>query len=369
MSLVLMAVFVPVAFFPGTTGQLYKQFALTIAFSIALSTFLALTLTPSLSALLLRQGQRPRGWVGWIFDQINRFIDLTRRGYQRSLSVLTRFKGIVVLLFIVSLGLTGLLYLRVPTGFVPDEDQGYFITIIQGPEGVSLNYTSDVMSRVEKEILQMPEVLGTFALGGFGFSGSTANNGVIFTTLKPWEERTGEGQSAEALINKLRGTLSGITEARVIPTNPPSIQGIGSFSGFQFELEDRRGNSGLDTLVQTMGQLIQQGNQTPGLQAVFSTFAANTPQLLIEVDRNRAKALGVSVDDIFNTLQTFLGSRYVNDFNLQQRSYRVYVQADKQFRSNPDDINRLYVRSQPGPNNQPGQMIPLSNLVKVTPTT
>lgn len=368
-SLVLMAVFVPVAFFPGTTGQLYKQFALTIAFSIALSTFLALTLTPSLSALLLRPGQRPSGWIGRIFDQINRFIDWSRRGYQRSLSGLTHFKGIVVLLFIASLGLTGLLYLRVPTGFVPDEDQGYFITIIQGPEGVSLNYTSDVMSRVEKEILQIPEVLGTFALGGFGFSGSTANNGVIFTTLKPWEERTGEGQSAAALINKLQGTLSGITEARVIPTNPPSIQGIGSFSGFQFELEDRRGNSGLDTLVQTMGRLIQQGNQTPGLQAVFSTFAANTPQLLIEVDRDRAKALGVSVDDIFNTLQTFMGSRYVNDFNLQQRSYRVYVQADKQFRSNPDDINRLYVRSQPGPNNQPGQMIPLSNLVKVTPTT
>ncbi|CAA9572982.1 RND efflux system, inner membrane transporter [uncultured Synechococcales cyanobacterium] len=368
-SLVLMAVFVPVAFFPGTTGQLYKQFALTIAFSIALSTFLALTLTPSLSALLLRPGQRPSGWIGRIFDQINRFLDWSRRGYQRSLSGLTHFKGIVVLLFIASLGLTGLLYLRVPTGFVPDEDQGYFITIIQGPEGVSLNYTSDVMSRVEKEILQIPEVLGTFALGGFGFSGSTANNGVIFTTLKPWEERTGEGQSAAALINKLQGTLSGITEARVIPTNPPSIQGIGSFSGFQFELEDRRGNSGLDTLVQTMGRLIQQGNQTPGLQAVFSTFAANTPQLLIEVDRDRAKALGVSVDDIFNTLQTFMGSRYVNDFNLQQRSYRVYVQADKQFRSNPDDINRLYVRSQPGPNNQPGQMIPLSNLVKVTPTT
>jgi len=368
-SLVLMAVFVPVAFFPGTTGQLYKQFALTIAFSIALSTFLALTLTPSLSALLLRPGQRPSGWIGRIFDQINRFIDWSRRGYQRSLSSLTHFKGIVVLLFIASLGLTGLLYLRVPTGFVPDEDQGYFITIIQGPEGVSLNYTSDVMSRVEKEILQIPEVLGTFALGGFGFSGSTANNGVIFTTLKPWEERTGQGQSAAALINKLQGTLSGITEARVIPTNPPSIQGIGSFSGFQFELEDRRGNSGLDTLVQTMGRLIQQGNQTPGLQAVFSTFAANTPQLLIEVDRDRAKALGVSVDDIFNTLQTFMGSRYVNDFNLQQRSYRVYVQADKQFRSNPDDINRLYVRSQPGPNNQPGQMIPLSNLVKVTPTT
>lgn len=362
-SLVLMAVFVPVAFFPGSTGQIYRQFALTIAFSIAISTFLALTLTPSLSALLLRQRQRPRGVVGWVFGRINWFLDLTRGGYQTALNRLTRLKGIVVLLFIVSLGLTGWLYMRVPTAFLPDEDQGYFITIIQGPQGVSLNYTSDVMSQVEKEILQIPEVVGTFALGGFGFSGSTANNGVIFTTLKPWDERTGPEQSAEALINKLRGTLSRITEARILPTNPPAIRGLSSFSGFQFQLEDQRGNSGLDTMVQVMDQLIQRGNQTPGLQAVFSTFAANTPQLLIEVNRNKAKALQVDVDDIFNTLQSYLGSRYVNDFNLQQRTYRVYLQADAQFRSNPEDIGLLYVRSA---NNQ---MIPLSNLVQVTSTT
>lgn len=362
-SLVLMAVFVPVAFFPGATGQIYRQFALTIAFSVGLSTFLALTLTPSLSALLLRRGQRPRGWLGWVFDRINWLIDQTRKAYQRSLNRLTRIKGIVVLLFILSLGLTGWLYTRVPTAFVPDDDQGYFITIIQGPEGVSLNYTSEVMSQVEKEILKMPEVVGTFALGGFGFSGSTANNGVIFTTLKPWDERHESGQSEEALIDKLKGTLSGITEAKVLPTNPPAIQGLGSFSGFQFQLEDQRGNSGLNTLVQVMDQLIEQGNKTPGLESVFSTFAANTPQLLIEVDRNKAKALQVSVDDIFNTLQSFLGSRYVNDFNLQQRTYRVYLQADQQFRSNPEDIGQLYVRS------QQNQMIPLSNLVKVTPTT
>jgi HAE1 family hydrophobic/amphiphilic exporter-1 len=161
----------------------------------------------------------------------------------------------------------------------------------------------------------------------------------------------------------LFGTLSGITEARVLPVNPPSIQGLGSFGGFQYQLQDQRGNSPLESLVQSMGQLLGRANQTPGLQQVFSTFAANTPQLLIEVDRNKAKALQVSVDDIFNTLQTFLGSQYVNDFNLQQRNYRVYVQADKQFRSNPENIGNLYVRS------QQNQMIPLSNLVKVTPTT
>ncbi|RCJ39165.1 RND transporter [Nostoc minutum NIES-26] len=362
-SLVLMAVFVPVAFFPGATGQIYKQFALTIAFSMAISTFLAITLTPSLSALLLRRGQRPRGWLGWIFDRINRFIDWIRRGYERILNRLTRMTAIVVLLFILSLGVTGWLYISVPTAFIPDDDQGYFITIIQGPEGVSLNYTSKVMAQVEKEILKLPEVTGTFAIGGFGFSGNSANSGAIFTTLKPWEERHESGQSAAAIIGKLGGVLSAIPEARIFPVNPPSIQGLGSFGGFQFQLQDRAGNSGLNTMLQVMGQLLQRGNQTPGLQAVFSTFSANTPQMLIEVDRNKAKALQVDVDEIFNTLQSYLGSRYVNDFNLLQRTYRVYVQADAQFRSNPDDIERLYVRSV---NNQ---MIPLSNLVKITPNT
>lgn len=362
-SLVLMAVFIPVAFFPGSTGQIYKQFALTTAFSVAISTFLALTLTPSLSALMLRPGQKPRGWLGRVFGQINKLLDWTRRGYERSLNRLTRIKGIVFGLFIVSLGLTGWLYLTVPTAFLPDEDQGYFITIIQAPEGVSLNYTSNVMTEVEREILKLPEVTGTFAVGGFSFSGSSANSGVIFTTLKPWAERHEAEQSAQGIVGKLTAQLSAIPEARILPVNPPTIQGLSSFGGFEFQLQDRRGNSGIDTLVQAMGEMLGRANQTPGLQAVFSTFAANTPQLLIEVDRNRAKALQVNVDDIFNTLQSYLGSRYVNDFNLQQRTYRVYVQADAQFRSNPEDIGLLYVRS------ETDQMIPLSNLVKVTPTT
>ncbi len=362
-SLVLAAVFVPVAFFPGTTGVLYKQFALTITFSIVLSTFTALTLTPALSALLLRQGTRPTGWIGRIFDWINAIIDWTRRVYQRSLTFLTRIKSLVIGLFILSLAVTGWLYFYVPQAFLPEEDQGYFITIIQGPEGVSLNYTSEVMSKVEQEILKNPEVVGTFAVGGFSLSGgNSANSGAIFTTLKPWEERKKEEQSATAIIGQLAGALSTIPEARIFPVNPPPIQGLGNFGGFQFQLQDQKGNESLEPLTSALGQILQQANQTPGLQRVFSTFAASTPQLLVEVDRNKAKALGVSIDDIFNTLQTLLGSQYVNDFDLQQRNYRVYVQADKQFRSNPADIGQLYVRS------QANQMIPLSNLVKITPT-
>jgi len=362
-SLVLAAVFVPVAFFPGTTGALYKQFALTIAFSIVLSTFTALTLTPALSAILLRPTHHSEGWLGWVFDRINRFIDGTRRGYERSLTLLGRFKSVVIGLFIVTLLFTGWLYLKVPQAFLPEEDQGYFITIFQAPEGVSLNYTGKAMNQVEQEILKDPEVLGTFTVGGFSFSGNTANSGLIFATLKPWEERHKEEQSALAIIRRLQGVLAGIPEARILAVNPPAINGLGNFGGFQFQLQDRRGNESLEPLVQALGQILGKANQTPGLQAVFSTFAANTPQYLIEVDRNKAKALQVSVDDIFNTLQTLLGSQYVNDFNLQQQTYRVYVQADSQFRSNPEDINKLYVRS------AQNQMIPLSNLVKVTPTT
>jgi hydrophobic/amphiphilic exporter-1 (mainly G- bacteria), HAE1 family len=362
-SLVLMAVFIPVAFFPGTTGALYQQFALTIAFSIAISTFIALTLTPSLCALLLRQGQKPTGWLGWIFNHINRFLDWVTRGYQRSLNFLTRIKSVIIGLFIVSLGMTAWLYTSVPTAFLPEEDQGYFLTIVQGPQGVSLQYTSDVMAKVEQEILKIPEVAGSFAVGGFGFSGSTANSGIIFTNLKPWEERSRPDQTVQAIIGKLQGQFFAIPEARVFAVNPPAIQGLGNFGGFTFQLQDRRGNSGLENLVQTMGQLLGRANQTPGLQAVFTTFAADTPQLLVEVDRNKANALQVNVDDIFSTLQTALGSQYVNDFNLQQRNYRVYVQADQQFRSNPKDIGQLYVRS------QRNEMIPLSNLVKITSTT
>ena len=362
-SLVLMAVFIPVAFFPGSTGKIYRQFALTIAFAVAISTFLALTLTPALSALLFRRKTSSGGFLNKIFDAINWFLDSLRDGYSFLLERLTHLKFLVLVVFAALLVTTGWLYTIVPQAFLPEEDQGYFITIIQGPEGVSLNYTSKVMQQVEQQILELPEVVGTFAIGGFGFSGSTANSGVIFTTLKPWGERTGEGQSSLEIIGKLMQQFGGITDARVLAVNPPSIQGLGSFSGFQFQLQDRRGNSGLDVMLQEMGELIGAASQREEIAAAFSTFSANMPQLLIEVDRNRAKALQVDIDDIFSTLQTYIGSRYVNDFNLEQRTYRVYVQADAQYRSNPEDIGKLYVRSQ---NNQ---MIPISNLVTVTSTT
>ncbi|MEO1791386.1 MAG: efflux RND transporter permease subunit, partial [Cyanobacteria bacterium J06629_19] len=359
-SLVLMAVFVPVAFFPGTTGALYRQFALTIAFAIALSTFNALTLTPTLSGLLLRPKREPTGWRARLFIPFNNALDWLRDRYGNLLEKLVSLKLIVLGGFVTSLVLTAWLYSTVPSAFLPDEDQGYFITILQGPEGSSLNYTSDVMGQAEAILLEQPGVRATFAVGGFGFSGNTANSGVIFTTLQPWGERD---LSALDIIDRVNPAFQPITEARMFALNPPAIQGLSNFGGFEFQLQDRRGTATLGQLVNSMFGIMGAAAQNPDLNAVFSTYAASTPQIAIDVNRDQAKALNVNINDIFSTLQTNLGSRYVNDFNLQGRTYRVYVQADEQFRSTPSDIDKLYVRS------QTGDLVPMGNLIETTDTT
>jgi HAE1 family hydrophobic/amphiphilic exporter-1 len=369
-SLVLITVFVPVAFFPGTTGQLYRQFALTIAFSITVSTFNAITFTPMLSALLLRQGQAPNNWF---FNGINRMIDQTRDLYSRNVRGVVKRKGLVMGLFTLALALTYWVYTIVPGGFIPDEDQGYFITIVQAPEGVSLEYTENVLKQAEEILKQQPEVQNIFSVGGFSFSGATPNNGLIFTLLKPWDQRTRPEQSLKSVLGGFFPMPSGlfpqllsIQDAIVIPFAPPAIQGLGEFGGFNFYLQDRTG-FGFDTLGEVLGKFMARATtypsaQNPQLAGLRPTFNANTPQLTVEVDRLRANQLQVSVEDVFNTLQILLGSTYVNDFNQFNRAYRVYVQADSQFRANPEDIKGLYVRS------QTDKMIPLANLVKVTQT-
>lgn len=368
-SLVLIAVFVPVAFFPGTTGQLYKQFALTIAFSVVISTFNAITLTPPLAALLLRQTEPP---TNWFFDGINWCIDGTRRWYKWIVTRLVNLKGVVIIFFALALALTYWIYTIVPTGFLPEEDQGYFITIVKAPEGVSLNYTEKVLEQAEAIMKEVPEIANVFAVGGFSFSGTTPDNGIIFSTLKPWKERSRPDQSAKAIIGKLLPQLVSIKEAFVIPFPPPAIIGLGNLGGFEFQLQDKT-NQGFSVMEQAIGQLLGKastytGSQDPKASAppklvgLRPDFSGNTPQLSVEVDRSKASSLQVSLQDIFSSLQTFLGSRYVNDFNQFGRTYRVYVQADKDFRSTPEDINKLYVRS------ATGKMIPLANLVKITPT-
>lgn len=355
-SLVLIAVFIPVAFFPGTTGQLYKQFALTIACSVSISTFAALTLTPALSALWL--GQEHHEARTGFFGLFNKGLGKLTRAYQWSLAQAMRFKVITVMAFVAVVASTWILFKVVPTSFVPNEDSGYFITIVQGPEGASLNYTENVLKQVEKILDATPEIESTFGVGGFSFAGSKPSNGILFSNLKPWHERRRADQQLDAVVNKVRAPLMQITDATVIPFNPPPIEGLGAFGGFTFEIQDLNGTD-IEQLAKATAELCKRANQQPELRGVFSGFAANSPQLLVDVDRNRAKTMGVSLSDVFETLQTYLGSYYVNDIDIGTRVYRVYVQADAKFRSNPKDIRQFYVQA------SSGAFVALSNLVSV----
>jgi HAE1 family hydrophobic/amphiphilic exporter-1 len=360
-SLVLVAVFVPVAFFPGTTGKIYQQFSLTIAFSIALSAFNAITLTPALSARLLTVDHDRKKNV--FFRGFDRGLDAVRRGYARALTVAVHHRVPMVALFLALLGLTGWVYTKVPSGFIPDDDEGYFIIVAQGPEGTSLGYTSDVLRQVEAMTEKIPEINGCFVVPGYSPIGSGANKGVAFCSLVPWGQRDKPGSDVAGIIGRLRMPLLGIGGAFVLPFAPPSIQGVGNFGGFQFELEDQSSDPKIETLAKATSDLVQHGNESKSLSGVFSSFTANDPQLVVEVDREKAKTLDVSLDELFATMQIYLGSQYVNDFVFGTRTYRVYVQADQAFRSRPRDIEAFYVRS------RGGQMVPLATIVKVSTTT
>lgn len=354
-SLVLIAVFVPVAFFPGTTGLLYKQFALTIAFSIAISAFNAFTLTPALSALLL---QKTHPKENAFFRLVNRGINFLRDSMYRILKGCMRVKPLVIAGFVLLIALTFWVFKQVPTGFIPNEDQGYFIVTVQGPEGTSINYTQKIMDQVNARLRPVEEIAGTFSICGFSFAGNGPNKGMLFVSLKPMEERKGHEHAVSTLIQNLRPQLMGIPGAIVMPFEPPAIRGVGSFGGFQFEVQEETERN-LSTLFDTVQTLTMAGNQGNVLTGMFSSFTVNDPQLRVEVDRFKAKSLNVNLQELFSTMQVYLGSQYVNDFDFLNRIYRVYVQADQRFRSEPSDIGNLYVRS------QTGAMIPMSNLVKV----
>ena len=358
-SLVLVAVFVPVAFFPGTTGILFRQFALTIAFSISISAFNALTLTPALSAILLG---RVHGEKNWFFRQVDRVIDGITNGYRHALRGFLRFRWVAVILFVGALSLTYFVLRLVPTGFVPNEDQGYFIIAVQAPAGASLQYTKAIESQIQTILNPIPEVQGTFAISGFSFAGNAANLGIVFVPLKPYGQRKGDQHAAEAIVNRIRGRLFGISGALVLPFLPPAVQGLGQFGGFQYELQDQGGHS-LEELAKAAQNLVRQGSARKDLTGLYSSFTANDPQFLVTIDREKAKSLHVPLEQITDTLGVYMGSAYVNDFNFNNRSYRVYVQADQQFRAQAKDIGQFYVRS------DSGAMIPLDNLVAVTQTT
>ena len=358
-ALVLIAVFVPVAFFPGTTGRLYQQFSLTIAFSVALSAFNAVTLTPALSALLLKK----EGKKGRFFRLVEAIIDRATHGYVAVVRRVVRQRVVMVLLFLLMLGATVWVYRTVPSAFLPDEDQGYFIILIQAPEGASLEYTSNIGKQIEQVLRPEKDIASAFTVGGFSFSGASPNRGLLFVRLKPYDERRNDEQSAQAIVTRLRGPLmGGISGAIALPFLPPPIRGLGAFGGFQFEVLDQTGGP-IENLAAATQNLVQQGNRTTELRGLFTSFTTGDPQLYVDIDRQRVKALNMPLNEVTDALQVFLGSQYVNDFDFNNRAYRVYVQADQRFRNDPTSLAQFYARA------GTGEMVPLSNLVHVKETT
>ena len=361
-SLVLISVFIPVSFFPGTTGILYKQFSLTIAFSIAISAFNALTLSPALAAILLRAGQEHRGLMGLILNPVERFIQWLIRIYARAVTFVVSMRFAMLALFFAALGATAFMYNHVPTAFVPQEDQSYFLIIVQTPPGASLSYTSEFADRAAALVRQNKGVFGTFSVMGFSLSGgSSPNAGLIFAPLRPIDEREkmGPGFTAHAIVADIGPKLFGVPGGIAFAAEPPAIAGIGTVGGFQFILQDGGRNTFAD--IDRVAHTIVGQSRAPGsgLTGMNTTFTSNDPQVMVAIDREKAKALGVPFNQITAAMGTFMGSSYVNDFDFNNRSYRVYVQADEQFRRAAQNLRQYYVRS------NSGQMIPLDNLATI----
>lgn len=357
-SLVLLAVFIPVAFFPGTTGQLYKQFAIAIAGSVAISLFASLTLSPALAAVLLGQHEnRPPRFA--LFRWFNSGYEKFRVWYDRRLPWMVNHRRITGGIFVVMLLLALLLFKTIPGGFIPTEDQGFMIALLQAPQGTSLSQEKQISIKAEKIIRQQPQVQNIFNVGGFSFNGAAPNNGIMFIQLKPWGDRKGAADGISAVLTRLYIAFSKFNEASVIPFNPPAISGLGSVGGFDFELEDR-GNASLKTLGNTASKIIAAANKNPDLSQVFTQFRVDSPQLVVNVDRNKVASIGASLSDVYDTLGASLSSTYINDFDYLNRSYHVYVQADEPYRNNFNSLGNFYVRG------TGGGLSPISSLATVT---
>jgi HAE1 family hydrophobic/amphiphilic exporter-1 len=373
-SLVLIAVFLPVSFFPGTTGILYRQFALTIAFSIAISAFNALTLSPALSALFLRgEEERPRQLDFLHIRFISRafaafvhgadaFISWMGRTYGRMIHGALRIRYALLLLFVAGMAATVWMYRHVPPAFLPQEDQGYLMVIVQAPPGSSLGYTQNLANMATGILMQDPDIVGAFQIIGFSFSGAASNAGMMFVSTKPANERKAKGHAAPDIVARLSPKLMGLMFAPngglVALIQPPAVQGVGSYGGFQFVLEDSGKNSITD-LDRVAHQIVGASRARHDITGLITTFSANDPQVLVTIDREKAKAMNIPLSQISDTLGIFMGSEYVNDFDFNNRTYRVFVQADQPFRMTAQDLHNFYVRS------NSGQMVPLDNLVTV----
>lgn len=367
-SLVMIAIFVPTSFIPGISGQFYQQFALTIAGSVVISTFVSLSLSPALGALLLRpsDGKADRFTkaymflFGWFFNSFNWLFDKATRGYTGIVRRLVRMGFAVVIVYGGILAVTWMGFSKVPVGFIPQQDQGYAIIVAQLPDGASLERTDTLVRKIVEITKTVAGIEGAVAFAGFNgatFSNST-NSAAIFTPFKTFGERNKTGRDADTIIAELRQKLGGTLEAFVFVIAPPSVRGIGNGGGFKMQLRDKVG-LGPVALEQTAWQLAFAANAEPSITQTFTSYRASVPQLYAEVNRTKAKMLDVPLDNIFSTMQIYLGSLFVNDMNLFGRTYRVTAQADTQFRDDPEDLYRLKTRS----NN--GSIVPLASLVEL----
>ena len=359
-GIVLVAVFVPVAFFPGVTGRLYQQFSLTIAFSVVLSVFNAVTLTPALAALLLDKESHTHGRF---FTGFNRLVDKGTNGYVALVRGALRWRVGMIVLFALGLFATYSVFRAVPSSFVPQEDEGYLMCIVQAPAGASLEYTTEIAKKAEKILSADPDVAAAFSVMGFSFSGAAPNNGMIFVRLKDYAERKRSDQSLSAVLARVSGPLFMIPGAIIVAFPPPSIQGLSTFGGFQFEVLDQTGQSDINALAGATFGMMGAANQSGKVQGAFSSFRADDPQMVVDIDRDKARSLGLPLREVTDALQVFLGSQYVNDFDFNNRAYRVFVQADQRFRASPANLKQLYARA------ANGDMIPLDSVVRLRETT
>ncbi|MEG3437330.1 efflux RND transporter permease subunit [Pannus brasiliensis CCIBt3594] len=363
-SLVLMAVFIPVTFFPGTTGIVYRQFAVIIAASIIISTFNALSFSPSMSAIIMKPPQRTRGPLGWFFDRFNDFFEMVKGGYRWSIELLIRVRVLVLPIFIAALVATGWLYMFTPQGFIPEEDQGYGFIIVQTKAGSSLRITDEVVKKISEEVVKPIEEVEHFVgMAGFGFAGTGSNQGLFFVKFKDWGERPGEPSSAFGVLRRInQGLRQRVPDARAIAANAPPVDGLSATGGFEVYIQNRAALP-MTALIENTQKVIAEANKRPELTGVFTQFTFDSPIAEITVNRDQLQAQNVDMRSVFNTLQTYLGSTFVNQFVLDGRLYRVFAQARPEFRGNPGDISRFYVRS------RTGASIPLAGLVNVQETT
>ncbi len=370
-ALVLCAVFVPTAFISGLTGQFYKQFAITIAISTVISAINSLTLSPALCAVLLKEHGAPKDRfalimdkaLGWFFRPFNRLFAWSGDKYSGGVASVLRKSAVALVVYGGLVFLTGWSFEKMPTGFVPTQDKQYLVAFAQLPDGASLDRTEAVIRRMSDMGLKQPGVESAVAFPGLSISGFSVapNAGIVFFTLKPFDERKSKNLSGPAIAAALNQQFGSVQDAFILAVPPPPVQGLGTIGGFKFYVEDRA-DLGYDALYQNVQQIIGKSYQTPELAGVFSTFTVNVPQLDADIDRVKAKQQGVPLENLFETMQIYLGSLYVNDFNRFGRTYQVIAQADSTFRDRPEDITRLKTR------NAAGQMVPLGALVKVTET-